>query len=41
MPPPSSGCEVKGGIWLNLIGMALITVTVMVMGPLVLGISYG
>lgn len=35
------GDMVKGGIWLNLIGMVLITVTVMVMGPLVLGISYG
>jgi sodium-dependent dicarboxylate transporter 2/3/5 len=32
---------VKGGIWLNVIGAVLITTTVMVMGPLVLGISLG
>lgn len=33
------GDMVKGGIWLNIIGMVLITATVMVMGPLVLGIG--
>ncbi|MGM0386707.1 MAG: SLC13 family permease, partial [Actinomycetota bacterium] len=35
------GDMVKGGIWLNIIGAVLITTTVMVMGPLVLGISLG
>lgn len=35
------GDMVKGGLWLNIIGVVLITITVMVMGPLVLGISLG
>lgn len=33
------GDMVKGGIWLNILGIVLITATVMVMGPLVLGIG--
>lgn len=31
----------KAGIWMNLIGIVLITVTTLVMGPLVLGIDLG
>jgi len=33
------GDMVRGGIWLNLIGVVLITATVMLVGPLVLGIG--
>ena len=34
------GDMVKAGLWLNIIGIALITTTTMVLGPLVLGISW-
>lgn len=34
------GDMVKAGLWLNIIGIALITTTTMVLGPLVLGINW-
>lgn len=37
----SIGDMLKAGVWMNLIGIVLITITTLTMGPLVLGINLG